>query len=324
MTALTYDSRSQLRGVIAACVSATSFGVSITFATVAYAGGSDPLTVVAFRTVAGLLISLAIVSFVRRPLLPERNAMTPLMLMVAGLLFVNYGYNWSVHYIPISLAVLVFYTFPLIVLAVEAFGNWRLPVVASLFAFVLAYFMFGERLRPRAFAGAMLSIAGAMVIGWGDIAVSGMALLGDALALLGAALATGYFFAGYRARQHLSLNAYTFVVYATAAVVLLGYCAVAGVPLTGFAGADWGVFVALAVFPTLLGHSVFNWSMRWVSATVISVVVLCEPIGASALAWLIFGTLPQISHYIGGTGVLVGVLIFMRYRNPPPSVSGAG
>ena len=77
-------------------------------------------------------------------------------------------------------------------------------------------------------------------------------------------------------------------------------------------------------FPTLLGHSVFNWSMRYVSATVISVVILCEPIGASALAWLMFGTLPQASHYIGGAAVLAGVLVFMRYRNPPAPASASG
>ncbi|WP_293626358.1 DMT family transporter [Salinisphaera sp.] len=163
-----------------------------------------------------------------------------------------------------------------------------------------------------------------MIIGWGDIAVSGAALFGDILALLGAALATGYFFVGFRARQHLSLNAYTFLIYAAAAAVLFAYCVTLGVPLAGYADTDWAVFLGLAIFPTLLGHSVFNWSMRWVSATVISVVVLCEPIGASALAWLIFGTLPQLSHYIGGSAVLLGVLVFMRYRHPPPAASGAG
>ena len=263
--------------------------------------------VAAYRMLFSTLLLLPVVALAHRGELAGMRRSDLLHCLAAGTLL---GFHFLAWFVSLDYTTVA--------------SSVTLATLQPLFAFVLAYFMFGERLRPRAFAGAMLSIAGAMVIGWGDIAVSGMALLGDALALLGAALATGYFFAGYRARQHLSLNAYTFVVYATAAAVLTLYCLVFDVPLSGYPEADWAVFAALAVFPTLLGHSVFNWSMRYVSATVISVVILCEPIGASALAWLMFGTLPQASHYIGGAAVLAGVLVFMRYRNPPAPASASG
>ena len=281
-------------------------GVSSSAPLVKLADAPAP-AVAAYRMLLSALLLLPVVAWRHRAELATMRRSDLLRCIAAGVLLGFHFLSWftSLDYTTVASAV-------------------TLTTLQPLFAFVLAYAMFGECLRLKAFAGAALSIAGAMIIGWGDIAVSGMALFGDALALLGAALATGYFFVGFRARQHLSLNAYTFLIYTAAAGVLFAYCATLGVPLAGYADSDWAVFLGLAIFPTLLGHSVFNWSMRWVSATVISMVVLCEPIGASALAWLIFGTLPQLSHYIGGAAVLVGVLIFMRYRNPPPAASGAG
>ena len=295
MTALTYDSRSQLRGVIAAGVSATSFGVSITFATVAYAGGSDPLTVVAFRTVAGLLISLAIVSFVRRPLLPERNAMTPLMLMVAGLLFVNYGYNWSVHYIPISLAVLVFYTFPLIVLAVEALGNWRLPAVASLFAFVLAFIGLGLALGPS-FAE----------LNWRGLLCAGLASVGGVL----------MFVFGARAARTTGLMTMTVFTHIIAGPLTIMAVFAFGGPALPTTGLGWlGLNVAAAAYVNGL---LFQFiAMRLVAPALAAMVFNMEPLAVIVLATLYLGERLEMVQYAGGVCVLAAILIASRQRIQP-------
>ncbi len=192
-----------------------------------------------------------------------------------------------------------------------------LVTLQPVFAFVGGYLLFHERPGWRVLAGAALSIAGGIIIGWGDFETGWRALLGDGLALTGAALATGYFLFGHSVRRRLSLNAYTYVVYGSATLTLLLFDGTRGYSLTHYPGSDWLLFLLMALLPTLAGHSVLNWCVRWVSVSVIAMTMLCEPIGASALAYWLFGQTVRPSQYLGGAVLLVGMYVFMRYQSAP-------
>lgn len=195
-----------------------------------------------------------------------------------------------------------------------------LVTLQPLFAFIGGYFFFGERVRLLALSGGLLAIVGSFVIGWGDFRVGGMALWGDFLALLGAVTVTGYWLGQY-VRQHMSSFAYTLVVYSATSVILVAYDLVLGYPLAGYPTADWGWFFCLALFPTLLGHSIFNWIIKWLNTTTISMGILGEPIGTAILAYFILGEVVTPPQWIGGLIIIAGIYLFIRYNQPAKGVS---
>jgi drug/metabolite transporter (DMT)-like permease len=177
------------------------------------------------------------------------------------------------------------------------------------------YLVGAERTNGRALVAVGLTVVGAILIGWGDFALDPRALLGDVLAFLGAVAVTGYLLIGRQVRQRMSAIAYSVVVYSAATVALLIAALAWGSPLTGFAPGNWWVFVALAVFPTIFGHTLFNWALKYLPASVISVNILGEPVGATLLAWLIWGTAPGPVTLLGGFLLLVGIALFLCFNN---------
>lgn len=207
------------------------------------------------------------------------------------------------------------------------FGTWffslKLTSVASstvlvtmhpFIVLLYGYFAWGERTRGWAVVGVALAVAGAILVSWGDFRLDASALLGDLLAFLGAVTVSGYFLIGRHVRQRVGAVEYSVLAYASAAVTLLAAAIAWGSPLTGFAPANWTIFAALAVFPTIFGHTLFNWALKFVPASVISVSVLGEPIGASLLAWVIWRTAPGPVSLAGGTLILIGIGLFQLRR----------
>ncbi|WP_041749296.1 DMT family transporter [Brevibacillus brevis] len=196
-----------------------------------------------------------------------------------------------------------------------------LVTLQPLFAFIGGYFFFGEKVRFLALTGGFLAIAGSFVIGWGDFQVGGMALWGDFLALMGAVTVTGYWLVGQYVRQHMSSFAYTLVVYTATSVILVSYDLALGYSLVGYPAADWGWFFCLALFPTLLGHSIFNWIIKWLNTTTISMGILGEPIGTAILAYFILGEVVTPPQWIGGLIIIAGIYVFIRFNQPAKGVS---
>lgn len=186
-----------------------------------------------------------------------------------------------------------------------------LVTLQPIFAFVGTYFFFKEKLSIKAILSAILAIIGSFIISWGDFKISGSALYGDMLALIGCALITAYLLLGQDIRKRLSLITYTFIVYSISTVTLFFYVLMRGESLVPHSTADWFWFLMLALIPNLLGHTLLNWSLKWVSTNVISVAILFEPVGASILAYYIFQERLSFSQITGGIIVVIGILLFV-------------
>ncbi|WP_166001784.1 DMT family transporter [Bacillus sp. Cs-700] len=187
-----------------------------------------------------------------------------------------------------------------------------LVTLQPLFAFIGTYLFFKEKLTLLAIAGGVTAVAGSIVISWGDFRISGMALWGDLLALTACAMVTGYLLFGQNIRKRLDLIPYTFIVYGIAALTLILYNILLRYPFFSYPTSDWGYFLLLAIFPTLLGHSLLNWAVKWVSVNVISMSILFEPIGASILAYFILGEKLHTMQWIGGGIIITGLYLFIR------------
>jgi drug/metabolite transporter (DMT)-like permease len=183
------------------------------------------------------------------------------------------------------------------------------PLFVGLFSVLVAK----ERVPALFWAGLALALCGGMVIGWQDLTESGFRWKGDLLAVMGAVAAAGYFLVGSRMRKHLSLVAYVFPVYLFSSVVLLGAAVVSGTALSGYDGRTYMYCFLLALVCQIMGHTLFNWALKYVKATIVTFAVLGEPVGASILALLILREAPLLSEIVGGILILSGLYIVIKY-----------
>jgi drug/metabolite transporter (DMT)-like permease len=146
----------------------------------------------------------------------------------------------------------------------------------------------------------------------------GQAFLGNLLALTGAVMGGAYLLVGRWLRPTVSLIVYITTVYGTAAVVLVIMALFSRQPLGGFPWTIYLAFLALAVGPQLLGHTSFNYGLRYLSAAFISVALLGEPIGSTILALIILKEIPTTLEVAGGIVILVG--IYLASRGPTQAV----
>ncbi|ANU12614.1 Permease of the drug/metabolite transporter (DMT) superfamily [Planococcus halocryophilus Or1] len=190
-----------------------------------------------------------------------------------------------------------------------------LVTLQPLFAFAGTYFFFKEKLSIKTLVSGAIAILGSVLIGYGDFKVSGNALYGDLLALIACALITAYLLFGQDVRKRLSLVTYTFVVYSISTITLFFYIVLKGESFGPYPASEWMWFLLLAIIPNLLGHTLFNWALKWVSTNVISIAILFEPIGAAILAYFILGEYLTVSQIVGGSVVLAGIMLFVTdYR----------
>ncbi len=187
-----------------------------------------------------------------------------------------------------------------------------LLALEPIFALLGAHVLFRERVRYSVWLFAMVAVFGTALIGWHDIRLGGTAAYGDLLAVIGTVAATSYMLAGQRVRQALSAMHYSFLVYVIAGIVLTLYSMARGYSLYGYPAADWRAFLLLTLIPTVMGHTLFNTLLKYIPASTIAMSIVGEPIGATVLAYVIFGdAIPRV-WYVGAALVVVGIVLFMR------------
>lgn len=179
-----------------------------------------------------------------------------------------------------------------------------------------------EQASPAAVVGILVALAGVALIFGADLANPN--LVGDLLAVGGAVTLALYLLIGrLKRREGLPVLVYTTYVYSGAALTLLVAALAAGAPLAPPPGADLWLILAMALVPGMLGHTLYNWALRYLSATVVSATHVIEPVGASLLALWLFGTQPPASTALGGAITLVGVLVVVVAEARAASPEGA-
>jgi drug/metabolite transporter (DMT)-like permease len=176
---------------------------------------------------------------------------------------------------------------------------------------LLSHFVLRERVSSWTAVGIGLGFGGVVVIAIADTSVRSASLVGDLLAFLGGVAAGLYLLAGRRFRQRIPLLAYAFVVYvsATAFLFLITVGLQESLVPVGDLRAELLLFLALAVIPQIGGHTLYNWSLRWVTAPVVSLSLVGEPIGSSLLAWILLSQVPGIAVGVGGVLALTGIYL---------------
>ena len=186
-----------------------------------------------------------------------------------------------------------------------------------IFVAIASYLLFRERLGRQVVAGIIVCLAGAVLIGYGNWQLGPQPLLGGVLALLGALAVAGYLLIGRRLRKNIGILSYAALTYTSAAAFLLLAVLAFRQPLVGYSPTTYLMLVLLAVVPQLIGHTSLNWSLRFVSATLVTIAVLGEPVLATALAFAILDEAPTLTEVVGGALILGGIFSAFRRAVEP-------
>ena len=191
-----------------------------------------------------------------------------------------------------------------------------------IFVGIGAFFFFKEPIRLNLILGIILSVLGSGLISFGDVTISGETLIGDGLALLGAIAASGYLLIGRKMRKVQDLLSYISPVYSMAGLVLIGLSLAFQKPFFGYSSSTYLFLFLLALIPQLIGHTTFNWALKYLPASMVAITILGEPIGSTILAYFILSEGLTIWKILGGISIFAGILIALAPHPVPLPMRG--
>lgn len=201
------------------------------------------------------------------------------------------------------------------------------PVMAALGGLLF----FKEKVDWRLGAAIGLGICGVLVIGLDDFSISREHFEGDLWAVACALLFTGYFLVGRRLRRTIDTDVYVAGVYGIAALVSFVCLLFLRLPVIDYTAQTWLCFVLMALVPTMIGHTSYNYALKYIPVGWIAVATLTEPVFAGMVAFFAWG---EGITWLVALGYLlicssVGVLALGRRsdgpsrRNNPASKAGS-
>ncbi|MFO8109992.1 MAG: DMT family transporter [Thermoplasmata archaeon] len=255
---------------------------------------SHPFTIAFYRMFFATLILLPPLYF-RREEIKRITRSEWNILVLTGIFLAIHFAAWisSLRYTSVVSSVVLVTSHPLVVTWVS---GWYL----------------GEKSGRTAYMAILLSLGGITIMAVSNYQAEGWSLFGDILAIVGMLAFAGYIIRGRQMRRTMSTVTYSFVVYGVSSLVLgaMAFFFVGGV--TSQPPREYLLFLSLAVIPTIFGHTLYNWALRFVRARLVSVSLLAEPLGASLLAFIILNEVPPYLTALGGAITLIGVFICSR------------
>jgi len=185
-----------------------------------------------------------------------------------------------------------------------------------IFVGIGGWFFLKERIGLNLIFGIAFSVLGSGLISYEDMSLSKEALMGDGFALLGAISASGYLLVGRKMRKDRDLISYIFPVYSTAGLILILFALIFQEPFFGYSSSTYLYLYLflLALIPQLMGHTTFNWALKYLPASMVAIARLGEPIGSTLLAYFILGEGLTILKVLGGVFIFAGILIALKKK----------
>ena len=184
----------------------------------------------------------------------------------------------------------------------------------------ISHYFFKERLSYINAIGIIISIIGVAILVTGNYGLEALtldSLEGNVLAMLGGVAAGIYILGGRKIRKTVSVASYAFVVYAVGTIVLFAICILFNAPVYNLQLQDYQIIFLMAIVSGIFGHTLYNWSLEYVRASVASVVLLGEPLGSTLLAFAVpwIHQIPSQYTLVGGVIILLGVYFTSRTAN---------
>jgi drug/metabolite transporter (DMT)-like permease len=295
-------------GVAALTTAVVGTSISSLFYMLSYRTGLSPLWTNALRLFFTLIL-MAPVTFLNRNLREK-------------LLHIPKKWFW---YSALTGTVLAchFTTWALALAQTDVFAAGAISGISLLITALLSSLFLRERTSRAALVGMIIATAGVVVCNLGGTMGT---LSGNLYSLLAAALFALYTMLGRKIRMVLDVNTYTSVVYFFTFVWLAVFALVFSAPPAGFRPVGLLWTLGLAVFPTLLGHTMQSVSLKYFKAPTVSAVLLTNMVTAPLVVFFVLGDAPTKYTFIGGSVIIVGVVwyLWMELREARATALPAG
>lgn len=272
---------------------------------------ASSIVIACSRLVIASLVLVPINLFKNRLELKTLNRQDFFKAILAGFFLAMHFTSWinSLEYTSVASSVVLVTTTPLWVALFS-------PIVLK------------EHIRKPVILGLAISMVGSVIVGLGNACqfvdgtfkcqaqvLGGRAMIGNLLALFGAWMAAGYMLMGRQLRKKLNTLSYTSMVYGVAAFILTIITLIRREPVFSYSPPTYIWLIALGIIPQLLGHSLFNWSLKYISAAYVSLTLLGEPIGTIILALIFLKESPTFLEGIGAGLILIGIVVASLWRS---------
>ncbi|MFQ5955891.1 MAG: DMT family transporter [Kiloniellales bacterium] len=273
-------------GIALMVCSAFALGLSPSLARFAYRDGIDVLTLATVRgLIAGAAI-LATLALLGRPVRPTAGTLAPYLGLGVAMTLTSYGYLGAIRYIPVGLAVLTFFTFPLLVGLISRFTEgaplpWSrlVAIVTGFMGLVLVLGVSFETLDPR----------------------------GIALALLAAVSVAVQITGGARLMRRQSPMLVTGQMMLWAGVILAAGLAIAGGPQPPVSAVGWlATFGVAAAF--MVGILCFFGGVSMIGPVPAAIIANLEPLVAISFAFLLLGEILEPLQLVGAA-LVIGAIV---------------
>lgn len=179
---------------------------------------------------------------------------------------------------------------------------------------LMTYFVLKEKTTAKQVIAILFAFMGSIILAFGDFFGGSNAFVGDLYAVLGAVFVSFYLLIGNRVRQNVSMSSYTYLTYTFAMFTILIMNIFVKNSFVVTDVNEYVLFACMAIFPTLLGHSLFNFSLKYVNPTLISMAILTEPIIASVIAIFVFSEIPTLTQLVGSVIILSSIYSYIRNK----------
>ncbi len=250
---------------------------------------SGPLSIAMYRMLFATML-LAPVFITRRDEILSLDRKQSMILISTGFFLALHFAAWitSLSYTSVVSSVVLVSSHPLIV-------TW----ISSKYL--------GEKSSREAYYAIFLALGGIIIMAFSNYQAQGWSILGDILAIIGMLAFAGYIIRGRQMRKNISTVVYSTVVYGTASIFLFLIMLPFTSPFTVYPRREYLLFFLLALIPTIFGHTLYNWALKFVRARNVSTSLLAEPVGASLLALVILYEVPPLLTVLGASVTLAGV-----------------
>ncbi len=180
------------------------------------------------------------------------------------------------------------------------------PIFAALFIKLS-----GGHIPRRSWSGMFIAFASVLLITGVDLSLSLRSFQGDLLAVIGGALAALYIIIGSNVQREISTSTFTTVCYLSCALTALPIAIIGGYDLIGFSNYEWLLLIALVITAQIMGHTMFNLTLKRVSPAIVGLVVFFEVPVSAILAFFWLDQTPPAGTIPGIIGLLIGCGFFV-------------
>ena len=179
------------------------------------------------------------------------------------------------------------------------------PVAMPFFLWIF----FRERINRKEIIGTVLVLSGLIWLGIASHNVSLASFRGNLICFGSMLFLALYMALGRRNNARLPLWLYMVPLYLTAGLVCLGSATFFINPIKAYSLKNVIIFFALGVIPTIGGHGILNYSMKFFRGQVVSIAYLGQIIFATIMAFFIFGEVPIPAFYLTAVLIVSGVVV---------------